>query len=160
MRIDKPEERSFYEIESVKSNRSARERERQKNSLLFEWLTLSKDKKGLMKLACKGQELQTHGDMIKDPYIVEFNGLFPHSKLYESKLEQALIDNLSKFLLEPGKGFTFVTRQKRITLDKDHLYIDLVFYNTIIKCFVIIDLKSGIHSESMCSQTSARGRVK
>jgi len=143
MRIEKPEARSFYEIESVKNNWSARELERQKGSLLFERLALSKDKKGLMKLARKGQELQTYGDMIKDPYVLEFTGLSPHSKLYESKLEQALIDNLSKFLLELGKGFTFVARQKRITLDGDHFYIDLVFYNTIIKCFVIVDLKIG-----------------
>ena len=143
MRIEKPEARSFYEIESVKNNWSARELERQKGSLLFERLALSKDKKGLMRLAHKGQELQAYGDMIKDPYVLEFTGLSPHSKLYESKLEQALIDNLSKFLLELGKGFTFVARQKRITLDGDHFYIDLVFYNTIIKCFVIIDLKIG-----------------
>jgi len=143
MRIEKPEARSFYEIESVKNNWSARELERRKGSLLFERLALSKDKKGLMKLARKGQELQTYGDMIKDPYVLEFTGLSPHSKLYESKLEQALIDNLSKFLLELGKGFTFVARQKRITFDGDHFYIDLVFYNTIIKCFVIVDLKIG-----------------
>jgi len=96
-----------------------------------------------MKLARKGQELQTYEDMIKDPYILEFTGLFPQSKLYESKLEQALIDNLSKFLLELGKGFTFVARQKRISLDGDHFYIDLVFYNMILKCYVIIDLKIG-----------------
>jgi len=143
MRIEKPEARSFYEIESVKNNWSARELERQKGSLLFERLALSKDKKGLMKLARKGQELETYEDMIKDPYVLEFTGLSPQSKLYESELEQALIDNLSKFLLELGKGFTFVARQKRISLDSDHFYIDLVFYNTIIKCFVIIDLKIG-----------------
>ena len=143
MRIEKPEARSFYEIESVKNNWSARELERQKGSLLFERLALSKDKKGFMRLARKGQELQAYGDIIKDPYVLEFTGLSPHSKLYESRLEQALIDNLSKFLLELGKGFTFVARQKRITLDGDHFYIDLVFYNTIIKCFVIIDLKIG-----------------
>ena len=143
MRIEKTEARSFYEIECVTNNWSARELERQKGSFLFERLALSKDKKGLMKLAHKGQELQTYEDMIKDPYILEFTGLSPHSKLYESKLEQALIDNLSKFLLELGKGFTFVARQKRISLDGDHFYIDLVFYNTILKCFVIIDLKIG-----------------
>lgn len=143
MRVEKPEARSFYEIECVKNNWSARELERQKGSLLFERLALSKDKKGLMKLAQKGQKLQTYEDMIKDPYVLEFTGLSPQSKLYESKLEQALIDNLSKFLLELGKGFTFVARQKRISLDGDHFYIDLVFYNTILKCYVIIDLKIG-----------------
>ncbi|MBU0478477.1 DUF1016 family protein [bacterium] len=143
MRVEKLEARSFYEIECIKNNWSVRELERQKGSLLFERLALSKDKKGLIKLARKGQELQTYEDMIKDPYILEFTGLLPQSKLYESKLEQALIDNLSKFLLELGKGFTFVARQKRISLDGDHFYIDLVFYNMILKCYVIIDLKIG-----------------
>jgi predicted nuclease of restriction endonuclease-like (RecB) superfamily len=117
--------------------------ERQKGSLLFERLALSKDKKGLMKLAQKGQELANYSDMIKDPYVLEFTGLSAQPKLYESTLEQSLIDNLSKFLLELGKGFTFVARQKRITLDGDHFYIDLVFYNTILKCYVVIDLKIG-----------------
>ncbi|MEW5758778.1 MAG: PDDEXK nuclease domain-containing protein [Candidatus Omnitrophota bacterium] len=143
MRVDNPQARSFYEVECIKNNWSARELERQKCSLLFERLALSKDKKGLMKLAQKGQELETYEDMIKDPYVLEFTGLSPQSKLYESNLEQALIDNLSKFLLELGKGFTFVARQKRISLDEDHFYIDLVFYNTILKCYVIIDLKVG-----------------
>lgn len=143
MRIERPEARSFYEIECIKNNWSARELERQKGSLLFERLALSKDKKSLMKLARKGQKLQSYKDMIKDPYVLEFTGLSPQSRLYESRLEQALIDNLSKFLLELGKGFTFVARQKRISLDEDHFYIDLVFYNTIIKCYVIIDLKIG-----------------
>jgi predicted nuclease of restriction endonuclease-like (RecB) superfamily len=143
MRVDRLEARSFYEIECVKNNWSARELERQKGSLLFERLALSKDKKGLMKLAQNGQELHTYEDMIKDPYVLEFAGLSPQSKLYENKLEQSLIDNLSRFLLELGKGFTFVARQKRISLDGDHFYIDLVFYNTMLKCYVIIDLKVG-----------------
>lgn len=143
MRVENPQARSFYEIESVDNNWSARELERQKGSLLFERLALSKDKKGLIKLARKGQELQTYEDMIKDPYILEFTGLSPQSRLYENKLEQALIDNLAKFLLELGKGFTFVARQKRISLEGDHFFIDLVFYNTILKCYVLIDLKIG-----------------
>jgi predicted nuclease of restriction endonuclease-like (RecB) superfamily len=143
MRVDNLQARSFYEVESVKNNWSARELERQKGSLLFERLALSKDKQGLMKLAKKGQELRTYEDMIKDPYVLEFTGLSPQAKFYESKLEQALIDNLSKFLLELGKGFTFVGRQKRISLDGDHFYIDLVFYHTVLKCYVLIDLKIG-----------------
>ncbi len=143
MRIDKPQARSFYEAECVKNNWSARELERQKGSLLFERLALSKDKKGLKKLARKGQEFQTYEDMIKDPYILEFTGLSLRSKLYESELEQALIDNLSQFLLELGKGFTFKARQQRISLEGDHFYIDLVFYNTILKCYVLVDLKIG-----------------
>lgn len=143
MRIEKPEARSFYEVECIRNHWSARELERQKGSLLFERLALSKDKNGLLELARKGQELASYEDMIKDPYVLEFTGLSPQSKLYESKLEQALIDNLSKFLLELGKGFTFVARQKRISLDGDHFYIDLVFYNTILKCYVLSDLKIG-----------------
>ena len=149
MRVENPQARSFYEIESVENNWSARELERQKGSLLFERLALSKDKKGLMRLAQKGQEMQTYEVMIKDPYVLEFTGLSARTRLYESKLEQALIDNLSRFLLELGKGFTFVARQKRISLEGDHFYIDLVFYNTILKCFVLIDLKIGklIHQD-------------
>jgi predicted nuclease of restriction endonuclease-like (RecB) superfamily len=139
MRVDNSHARSFYEIECIKNNWSARELERQKSSLFFERLALSKDKKGLMNLAKKGQQIQNYNDMIKDPYVLEFTGLSPQPRLYENKLEQALIDNLSKFLLELGKGFTFVSRQKRITLDGDHFYIDLVFYNTILKCYVLIE---------------------
>ena len=120
IRVDNPKARSFYEIECVKNNWSVRELERQKGSLLFERLALSKDKKGLMRLAKKGQEIQTYEDMIKDPYVLEFTGLSAQPKLYESNLEQALIDNLSQFLLELGKGFTFVARQKRISVDGDH----------------------------------------
>ncbi len=143
MRVENPQARKFYEIECVKNNWSSRELERQKGSLLFERLALSKDKKAVMRLAQKGQEIQTYADMIKDPYVLEFTGLPPRTKLYENKLEQALIDNLTRFLLELGKGFTFVARQKRISLEDDHFYIDLVFYNFILKCFVLIDLKVG-----------------
>ena len=143
MRVEKPLAKSFYEVECIKNNWSARELERQKGSLLFERLALSKDKKAVMRMARKGQEIQTYKDMIKDPYVLEFTGLSPQTKLYESKLEQAVIDNLSRFLLELGKGFTFVGRQKRISLDGDHFYIDLVFYNTILRCYVLLDLKIG-----------------
>jgi len=143
MRVDNPDARAFYEIECAKSRWSARELERQKGSLLFERLALSKDKKGLKRLAQKGQEIQTTEDLIKDPYILEFAGLSPTAKLYESSLEQALCGNLSRFLLELGKGFTFAGRQKRLTLDGDHFFIDLVFYNTILRCYVLIDLKIG-----------------
>ncbi len=143
MHIENPHARSFYEIECVKNNWSVRELERQKGSLLFERLALSKDKKGLMELALKGQQLQSYKDLIKDPYVLEFTGLPEREKLYESDLEQAVIDNLSKFMLELGKGFTFVARQKRISLDGDHFYIDLVFYNAILKCYVLLDLKIG-----------------
>lgn len=143
LRVDKPEARAFYEIETSVNNWSARELERQINSLLFERLALSKDKKGLLKLATRGQEVHQPIDAIKDPVIMEFLGIPVSHRLVESKLEEALINDLQSFLLELGKGFAFVSRQERITLDGDHFYIDLVFYHTILKCYVLIDLKVG-----------------
>jgi predicted nuclease of restriction endonuclease-like (RecB) superfamily len=143
LRVDKSDVRSFYEVEAIQNSWSARELERQINSLLYERLALSKDKKGLMRLAKKGQEVQRPVDVFKDPVVMEFLGLPASPKLVESELEQALIKNLQTFLLELGKGFAFVSRQERITLDGDHFYIDLVFYHTILKCFVLIDLKVG-----------------
>jgi predicted nuclease of restriction endonuclease-like (RecB) superfamily len=143
LRVEETEARAFYEIEAVKSNWSARELERQINSLLYERLALSRDKKGLMRLAAKGQEVQKPADAFKDPVVIEFLGLPESPKLVESALEQTLIDNLQSFLLELGKGFAFVARQERLTLDGDHFYIDLVFYHTVLKCYVIIDLKAG-----------------
>jgi predicted nuclease of restriction endonuclease-like (RecB) superfamily len=143
LRVDKPQARAFYEIEALKNNWSARELERQKNSLLYERLALSKDKKGLMKLATKGHNVQQPANVFKDPVVIEFLGLPESPRLVETDLEQALINNLQSFLLELGKGFAFVARQERLTLDGDHFYIDLVFYHTVLKCYVIIDLKTG-----------------
>ena len=143
LRVDKAQVRSFYEIEAIKNNWSARELERQINSLLYERLALSRDKKGLMRLAVKGHEAQKPADVFKDPVVMEFLGLPESPKLVETDLEQALIDNLQSFLLELGKGFAFVARQQRLTLDGDHFYIDLVFYHTVLKCYVLIDLKTG-----------------
>jgi predicted nuclease of restriction endonuclease-like (RecB) superfamily len=143
LRVDKSDVRAFYEIESLKNNWSARELERQINSLLYERLAMSKDKKGLMKLATKGHDVQQPADVFKDPMVMEFLGLPESPKLVETDLEQALINNLQTFLLELGKGFAFVARQERLTLDGDHFYIDLVFYHTVLKCYVIIDLKTG-----------------
>ncbi len=143
LRVDKPEARAFYEIEAIKQNWSARELERQINSLLFERLALSRDKKGLLRLATRGQEVQRPADVFKDPVVMEFLGLPESPRLVETELEQALIDNLQTFLLELGKGFAFVARQERLTLDGDHFYIDLIFYHTILKCFVIVELKTG-----------------
>ena len=143
LRVAKPEARSFYEIEAIKNNWSARELERQINSLLYERLALSKDKKGLVQLATKGHHVQRPRDVFKDPVVIEFLGLPESPRLVETDLEQALINNLQAFLLELGKGFAFVARQERLTLDGDHFYIDLVFYHTILKCYVIIDLKTG-----------------
>jgi predicted nuclease of restriction endonuclease-like (RecB) superfamily len=143
LRVDRTEARTFYEIEAAGNAWSARELERQINSLLFERLAKSRDKKGLMKLATRGQEINRPVDVFKDPLVIEFLGLPESPKLVESRLEQALLDNLQHFLLELGKGFAFVSRQERITLDGDHFYIDLVFYHTILKCYVLIDLKVG-----------------
>lgn len=141
LRVEKPEARSFYEIEALQSNWSARELERQINSLLYERLALSRDKKGLLRLARKGQEIQGPLDVFKDPLVLEFLKIPAAAKLVESDLEEALLDELQAFLLELGKGFAFVARQERLTLDGDHFYIDLVFYHTVLKCFVLVDLK-------------------
>ncbi len=143
LRVDKAAARAFYEIEAIKNNWAARELERQINSLLYERLAMSRDKKGLMRLAVKGHEVQKPTDVFKDPVVMEFLGLPESPRLVETDLEQALINNLQIFLLELGKGFAFVARQERLTLDGDHFYIDLVFYHTILKCYVIIDLKTG-----------------
>ncbi|MBU0676975.1 MAG: DUF1016 family protein [Verrucomicrobia bacterium] len=143
LRVERPEARAFYEIEALHNHWSAREMERQINSLLYDRLALSKDKKGLMRLATKGHEIQKPADIFKDPVVMEFLGLPESPKLVETKLEQALIDHLQAFLLELGKGFAFVARQKRLTLDGDHFYADLIFYHTILKSFIIIDLKTG-----------------
>jgi predicted nuclease of restriction endonuclease-like (RecB) superfamily len=143
IKVEKIEARSFYEIEALKSNWSSRELERQINSLLFERLAKSTDKPGLMELATQGQIIQQPADVFKDPFVIEFLGLPESPRLVESDLENALIDNLQTFLLELGRGFAFVKRQERITLDGDHFYIDLVFYHSILKCYILIDLKVG-----------------
>jgi len=142
MRVDRSEVRSFYEIEAIKNNWSGRELERQIQSLLFERLAKSKDKKGIMKLAIRGQEINKPSDIIKDPIILEFLDIPEAHQLSESSLEQALLDNLQKFLLELGNGFAFIARQKRLTLDGDHYYADLVFYHAKLKCYVLLDLKT------------------
>lgn len=143
LRVDRGDARAFYEIEAIKNNWSARELERQINSLLYERLAKSRDKAGLMRLATKGHEIQKPEDVFKDPVVIEFLGLPEYHRLVESNLEEALITNLQLFLLELGKGFAFVSRQERITLEGDHFYIDLVFYHTVLKCYVLIDLKVG-----------------
>jgi predicted nuclease of restriction endonuclease-like (RecB) superfamily len=140
-KVESPLARDFYEIEAARNHWSARELERQVNSLLFERLARSRDKQGLMRLARSGQEIQSAEDVFKDPLVFEFAGIPESPRLVESELEEALITNLQAFLLELGKGFAFVARQRRITLDGDHFYIDLVFYHVILKCYVLIDLK-------------------
>lgn len=136
-------ERSFYEKQCIKERWSVRELSRQINSALFYRIALSKDKKGVLELSKKGHIIENAEDIVKDPYILEFLKLSENYKYTEKELEQRIIDNLQMFLLELGKGFTFVARQFRITLGNQHFYIDLVFYHRILKCFVLIDLKVG-----------------
>lgn len=143
MRIDDEKERRFYEIESKKYNWSVRELKRQYDSALYTRLALSRDKAGILKLSEKGQIIERPKDLIKDPYILEFLGLPELHQYSESELEEEIINKLEHFLLELGHGFTFVARQNRITFDDKHFRIDLVFYNRILKCFVLIDLKIG-----------------
>lgn len=142
-RIENIDERNFYEIEAIENSWSLRELKRQFDTGLFERLALSKDKSKVKELATKGHRVQSIDDMIKDPYILEFVGLPELSNYSESDLEQKLIDKLEHFLLELGKGFTFVARQKRLTIDEKHFKVDLVFYNRLLKSFVVIDLKIG-----------------
>ena len=142
-RIENIDERNFYEIESIENSWSLRELKRQFDSGLFERLKLSSDKQKVKELSLNGQVIQTAQDLIKDPYILEFVGLPELSSYSENELEQKLIDKLEHFLLELGKGFTFVARQKRITIDEKHFKVDLVFYNRLLKSFVVIDLKIG-----------------
>lgn len=136
-------ERSFYEKQCLKENWSVRELKRQKNSALFERIALSKDKKGVLALAEEGHIIEKAEDLVKEPYIFEFLGIAEDYRYSERELEQKVIDNLQQFLLELGRGFTFVARQYRITLGNKHYYVDLVFYHRILKCFVLVDLKIG-----------------
>lgn len=135
--------RSFYDKQCQREKWSVRELRRQINSMLFERIALSKDKSGVLNLAKKGQIVNQTEDVIKEPYILEFLGIPENYKYSEKELEQKIIDNLQMFLLELGKGFTFVKRQFRLTLNNTHFYVDLVFYHRILKCFVLIDLKIG-----------------
>lgn len=133
--------RKFYEKQAVLENLGYRELERQINSSLFERLALSKDKKGVLQLAEKGHIVTDSTEAIKDPYILDFLKLPQSQQVTKKALEQKIIDNLQMFLLELGKGFTFVGRQYKISLRNRHFYIDLVFYHRILKCFILIDLK-------------------
>lgn len=143
MRISNENERKFYEIESIDNNWSLRELQRQFNAALYERLALSRDKSGVKKLSEKGQMIQTAQDALKDPYVLEFLGLPEESKYSETELERGLIEKLEHFLLELGKGYTFVGRQVRFSFDDKHFRVDLVFYNRLLQCFVLIDLKIG-----------------
>ncbi|MDB5153858.1 MAG: hypothetical protein JWR54_2609 [Mucilaginibacter sp.] len=140
LKIKDEDERRFYEIEAEQSNWSVRELQRQYNSALFERLALSKDKKGIKQLAEKGQIIQKPSDALKSHYVLEFLGLREDAKYSESDLETAIIDKLEHFMLELGKGFLFEGRQRRFTFEGDSFFVDLVFYNRLLKCFVLFDL--------------------
>jgi predicted nuclease of restriction endonuclease-like (RecB) superfamily len=141
--VKNPEEKAFYEIEAIKENWSLRELKRQFGSSLYERLALSRDKEEVKKLAKEGQIITQPQDVIKNPYVLEFLGLEERAKYSESDLETAIIDKLEHFLLELGKGFLFEARQKRFTFAEDHYFVDLVFYNRLLRCYTIIDLKIG-----------------
>ncbi|MDX8337341.1 PDDEXK nuclease domain-containing protein [Candidatus Cetobacterium colombiensis] len=143
MRVKNIDERNFYEIESLNNNWSLRELKRQMDTSLYERLVLSRDKEEVKALSIKGQVIEKPKDIIKDPYILEFLGLEELSNYSENTLETAIISHIEKFIMELGKGFLFQGRQVRFTFDEEHFFVDLVFYNRILKCFVIIDLKIG-----------------
>ena len=134
--------RRFYEKQAILENWSTRELERQIDSSLYERLALSRDRSGVLKLSKKGSATVNPDEVIKDPYILDFLEIPHHQRITEKHLEQKIIDNLQKFLLELGQGFTFVARQFEISLRNRHFYVDLVFYHRILKCFVLIDLKT------------------
>jgi predicted nuclease of restriction endonuclease-like (RecB) superfamily len=136
-------ERNFYEKQCIQDNWSVRELKRQIQSALFQRIAITRDKRGVLQLAQNGHVIETGKDIVKDPYVMEFLGLPENQEYSEKNVEQKIIDNLQMFLLELGKGFTFVGRQYRITLNNRHYYIDLVFYHRILKCFVLFDIKMG-----------------
>jgi predicted nuclease of restriction endonuclease-like (RecB) superfamily len=139
--IKDPDERRFYEIEATQSGWSVPELHRQKASCLYERLALSRDKAGVKRLSQKGQIVTRPEDVLKEPLVLEFLGLDEKAGYSETDLESALISHLEKFLLELGKGFLFEARQKRFTFDEDHYFLDLVFYNRLLRCYVVVDLK-------------------
>jgi predicted nuclease of restriction endonuclease-like (RecB) superfamily len=143
MRVEDPAARAFYEIEAVRESWSSRELDRQIASFLFERLARSRDKDKVMALARRGHRLEGPADVLKEPFVLEFLGLDEKSVWRERELEQAIIDRIGDFLLELGKGFCFVARQRRVTIDGDHFYVDLVFYNRLLRAFVLVDLKLG-----------------
>ena len=143
MRVDNETERVFYTDEAAKSGWSVRQLERQINTMFYKRLLASRDKEAVSREIQTTEPKPKYEMIIRDPYVLEFLNLPPNEHYYESELEQALIDHLQKFLLELGRGFSFVARQKHFNIDGRHFYIDLVFYNYILKCFVLIDLKTG-----------------
>lgn len=143
MRIKDEAERQFYEIEATNQGWSKRELQRQYGSSLYERLLLSSDKNKVKQLSQNGQIIENAADVVKDPYVLEFLGLQELPEYSETELETRIIDHLQEFLMEMGKGFTFVGRQVRFSFDEDHFRVDLVLYNRLLRCFVLIDLKTG-----------------
>ncbi len=143
IKIDEKNKRNFYLNECINSMWSVRELQRQRDSLLYERLVLSADKEKVLELSEKGQQLKTSKDLVKDPFVLEFLDIKENTGYLESDLEKNILEHLKDFLLELGKGFSFVGRQVRLTLEEDHFYPDLVFYNRLLKCFVIFELKIG-----------------
>ena len=143
MGIKDPNERAFYEIEAASQDWSLRELRRQFDSSLYERLAMSRDKDSIRALAMDGQLVEKPEQLLKNPYVLEFLGLREEVRYSERELETAIIDKLEHFLLELGKGFLFEARQKRFTFDEEHYFVDLVFYNRLLRCYVLLDLKIG-----------------
>ncbi len=143
LKVESDAAREFYETETVAASWPTRELERQINSFFFERTAVSIEKRKMLEKGRETSEKYNPQDLIKDPFVLEFLGIKDVPELTESHLEQALLDHIQEFLLEIGKGFCFVGRQVRITIDGDHFYIDLVLYNRLLRCFVVIDLKLG-----------------
>ena len=143
IQIEDPDKREYYELESVNSGWTARETERQINSMLYERLLLSNEKEKVLAVARNQRIPESPTEVIKDPMVLEFLGLERKAAYYEKDLESAIISHIAEFLLEMGKGFSFVARQKRILLEDDEFFADLVFYNRLLRCFVVVELKTG-----------------
>jgi predicted nuclease of restriction endonuclease-like (RecB) superfamily len=143
LKLDDPLERSFYEKQAIAEGWSVPELRRQKASSLFLRLAASKDKAGILQLAAQGQILEQPADLLREPYVFEFLKIPKPQRVSETQLETVLCDHLQPFLLELGKGFTFVGRQYRVTINNSHYRVDLVFYHRILRCFVLVDLKLG-----------------
>lgn len=142
MRIQNEDERDFYEQLAFQENWGKRELSRQYGSSLYERMLIGKDKQQILRLSKKGRLAEKPADLVKDPYILEFLGIPEQTDFSETELESRLIDHLQEFLLELGTGFAFVARQKRFTFEEDHFRVDLVFYNRLLQCFVLFDLKT------------------
>lgn len=143
IKIKEENKRNFYMHECINSNWDVRELQRQRTTLLYERIMASKDKSKVLELSTKGHSIYENKDIIKDPFVLEFLDIKENTNHLETDLEKNILEHLKEFLLELGKGFTYVGNQVRITIDNDHFYPDLIFYNRILKCFVIIDLKIG-----------------